>query len=178
MTLPKTGEGVPSKTKMPRVGYSQDQKTEAIALYVEVGPSEASRQTGVPKDTIAKWATQVGARTKISQTANGRAAQKLRWEDRREGMAHDLGRVAAKAIAMAEVAVDAEDGKLAQTAVTVAAIAIDKAQLLTGGATNRVEHAGYDEREKEIRQLIDQKRALAAGAVRLDDHRATGTDHP
>lgn len=162
---------------MPVV-YSDDQKTLALAAYVEVGPSEAERRTGVPKNTICAWARKAGLRTTASQTRAGRETQRLKWEDRRDGMAHDLGRVAAKAIAMAETAIDNEDGKLTQTAITSAAIAIDKAQLLTGGVTNRVEHAGYDEREKEIRQLIDQKRALAAGAVRLDDHRPTGTNNP
>lgn len=160
------------------VAYSDQQKTEAVELYVSVGPSEAERICGVPKNTICAWARKAGAKTTISKTAAGRAAQRVKWEDRRDGMAHDLGRVAAKALAMAEAAIDAEDGKLTQTAITSAAIAIDKAQLLTGGATNRVEHAGYEEREKEIRALVDQKRALAAGAVRLDDHRPTGTSNP
>lgn len=158
--------------------YTDQQKTEALELYVTHGPTETSRRTGIPKDTVSAWAAKAGLRTNVSKTANGRAAQRIKWEDRRDGMAHDLGRVAAKAIAWAERAIDSDDGKTAQTAITSAAIAIDKAQLLTGGATNRVEHAGYDEREKEIRQLIDQKRALAAGAVRLDDHRPTGTNHP
>lgn len=37
--------------------YTPDQRKEALALYVEVGPAEAERQTGIPKKTMLPGAT-------------------------------------------------------------------------------------------------------------------------
>ncbi len=43
--------------------YTPEQKAEALRLYAEVGPSEAARQTGIPKSTVESWARRTGART-------------------------------------------------------------------------------------------------------------------
>lgn len=43
--------------------WSDSQRGEALALYVDVGPSEAARRTGIPKSTIHDWAAKEGLST-------------------------------------------------------------------------------------------------------------------
>ena len=40
--------------------YSEHQRTEAIRLYSADGPSAASRELGIPKTTIIRWAKDAG----------------------------------------------------------------------------------------------------------------------
>ncbi len=42
------------------MSYTDKQKTEAVALYVEVGAAEAARQTGAGARTIRRWADEAG----------------------------------------------------------------------------------------------------------------------
>lgn len=46
-----------------RRAYTPEQKTEALQLYVDHGPAEASRSTGIPAKTIASWAGRSGMQT-------------------------------------------------------------------------------------------------------------------
>jgi transposase-like protein len=48
--------------------YSADQRTQALALYTELGPTEASRQTKIPARTISTWAKRAGLKTKVVAT--------------------------------------------------------------------------------------------------------------
>lgn len=40
--------------------YTEEQKAKALRLYVEVGPCEAARRTGIPKASIIRWAKAAG----------------------------------------------------------------------------------------------------------------------
>ncbi|MEX0755688.1 MAG: transposase [Actinomycetota bacterium] len=64
--------------KRPR-RYSAAEKETALALYVDVGPKEAARRTGVPQGTIASWARRAGVKTRTvskAQAATDAAAAK------------------------------------------------------------------------------------------------------
>lgn len=55
--------------------YTTEQKNQAIAIYREHGPTEASRRTGIAKSTITRWAQKAGVRTTVlSRTAAATAA--------------------------------------------------------------------------------------------------------
>jgi hypothetical protein len=45
---------------MARTYYTAEQRTEALKLYAEAGPAEASRRTGIKRATISKWASRNG----------------------------------------------------------------------------------------------------------------------
>ncbi|MCL4309924.1 MAG: hypothetical protein M0Z32_04895 [Actinomycetota bacterium] len=79
---------------MNRRTYTTAEKEEALALYADVGPAEAGRQTGIPKATIRKWAHRSGltnmtpVTSKKTQAAN--EANRVRNEARREEVKEKL----------------------------------------------------------------------------------------
>ena len=78
----------PSKT--PK-SYSDGDKAEALALYVEKGPREASRQTGIPVRTITRWAAARGLSTEVeTKTAAATAAAREKAALLREQLRHKL----------------------------------------------------------------------------------------
>lgn len=52
---------------MARRVYTEEQKAEALRIYENEGPSEAARQTGIPKGTIAAWGKRTGVQTYAAQ---------------------------------------------------------------------------------------------------------------
>ncbi|MEX2439673.1 MAG: transposase [Actinomycetota bacterium] len=54
--------------KRPR-RYSAAEKETALALYVDVGPKEAARRTGIAQGTIASWARRAGVKTRTTSKA-------------------------------------------------------------------------------------------------------------
>jgi len=70
---------------MPVMKYTDEQRTEALALYVEHGTAEAARLFGVSPRTIRRWANEEGlaaARDKTLTDAGERL--KVRHETMRE----------------------------------------------------------------------------------------------
>lgn len=43
-----------------RRSFSPEERSQALRLYAEVGPSEAARRTGIGRSTITSWATRQG----------------------------------------------------------------------------------------------------------------------
>jgi len=124
-----------------RRSYTDEQKQAALDAYAEHGPAEASRQTGVPTKTIASWAARSGVQMDAGARSSAVEAAKITWEIRRKTLADDFGRAAAELIEHARIAARTSDRpRDAQALMTAAAIGVDKAQLLAGGATARVEH--------------------------------------
>lgn len=70
--------------------YTAQEKERALALYTDLGPAEAARRIGIPKNTIGKWAQRSGLTglspltAKKTQAAN--AANRVRNESRREAV--------------------------------------------------------------------------------------------
>jgi hypothetical protein len=140
----------PVRTIAPNMGkrsYTPEQRTQALELYRTDGPRAAAATTGIPLGTITSWAKNAGIRTRaIENAAACVQATSLKWEERRIGLAHEMGRVAELAISRA---VDELDH--AQAFATTAAILVDKAQLLTGAATSR--HETVSNVDAEIERL-------------------------
>lgn len=131
---------------MARRRYTEDEKAEALALYATDGPTAVQAQLGIPKQTVQQWASDAGVRTvRNEHTAAATEAARLDWQERRIALAHRMGAVAEKALAVAEEMLDARTPSKAKDAATTMAILADKAQLLTGGATSRQFSHGVQE---------------------------------
>ncbi len=117
--------------------YTPQQKAHALALYLEHGPAQAGRLTGIPSGTIRQWAKRDGVTvTRGKKAAANVVAATLSWQQRRYRILSVLGDAAEEFIAAGRGAEDAGDR---MKHITAAAIVIDKAQLLDGAATARTE---------------------------------------
>lgn len=155
--------------------WTQDQRDEALRLLAEVGKAEASRRTGVPAGTIAAWGVRSRTRaplpelqrkateTRLASIAERKARlaedllgdlEKLRaqlWAPtvERKPMVVSLGKDSGSQIEIAEVHLEQPTFRDQKTIVEAVALALDKVQLLTGAATERVETVGI-ERTPEV----------------------------
>jgi hypothetical protein len=148
---------------LPR-SYADAERNEALSLYLEVGAAEASRRCGVPAGTIRQWAHRRGLTT--ARTASARAsveAARLTWAQRRAEVATRAGEGAATFLDDAIAEKSARNRRDLMAAFKMAA---EGAQLLSGGATERVELTEEQRRER-VRELRDElaarREAKAAG---------------
>lgn len=124
--------------------YTDEDRAAALAMYAEHGPTVVQDEMGIPKATVCNWARANGVETRSIENAAARVqASTLAWAERRLAMADRIGTVAEMALVQVENAVCGTDGspsmRDAKDAATTMAILIDKAQLLTGAATERHE---------------------------------------
>jgi transposase-like protein len=49
--------------KTPSRRYTDEERTKALDLYLEHGPAEAGRRTGISARTIATWARRAGLKS-------------------------------------------------------------------------------------------------------------------
>lgn len=131
--------------------YTPAQRDEAVNLAADAGLSEASRRLQISKGSLSRWCAEAGV--ELFQPKRVQVAA-LRWEERRLDLAHEAGRVAAKALAATESYLAESRPREAQQAATTMAILADKAQLLTGAATSRSEHSVSPERAVELRDKV------------------------
>lgn len=142
--------------------YTDAQKAAALDLYPEHGTAETSRRTNIPARTITRWARDAGlmSQANAEKTSEARAAGAERvaqaWGDFREAEAMGAGATAIRlreAImkALADPKSTAVDAK--NLAITYG-ILIDKAELLSGQATERIEHWVESDVDAELRALV------------------------
>ena len=154
---------------MPAAKWTPEQKTTALDLYREHGPAEAARRTGIPLGTISSWAKRSGVQTAAPENARVRVeAAKIKWAERRLTIADEFGTAIVEFLAAGRKAAADGDGRNTQAFATAAAISLDKAQLVTGGPTERTEH-----------EVTDPQRRLAvvtelAAKVRPAEGQAAG----
>lgn len=152
---------------MTRRTYTEQQRQDALGRYEHDGLAAAARATRVPKSTIRTWAAAAGVRTfGTEQTRAANEVREVDLEARRQAIAvrlYDEADAALDAIArpvpvyamtrdglgtgLAPAANPADRQRL----MTTAAIAIDKASLLTGEATERLEDTGGFDLEADLR---------------------------
>ena len=145
--------------------YTPAQRKEALALYEEHGPAEASRRTGIPSPTIRTWAMRDGRTTRVPPSHKTRAATgaaRRSWAEHRLELAAKTGAVADELLGRILAARRASDVRALATGF---AALVEKGQLLDGGATERVE-LSEAERIERVRALRDQlaERRAAKGA--------------
>jgi transposase-like protein len=77
--------------------YTAKQREEALALYVEHGPAEASRRCGIPSTTIRQWGKRSGKTSpRADRAAAGAVAARLTWAARKAEVAQRSGEAAAE----------------------------------------------------------------------------------
>ena len=180
---------------MPRQRHTDAEREEALRLVAEVGQAEAARRTGIPAGTIASWAHRHGvASPDAGTTAKASAASvATRKQKLAEGLLRDIERLRERLFAPHTqrkpmvVSDGARDGSHIEVAdveleqlppgdqkllMTAIAIAVDKVQILTGEATERIEQVAGEptvaERAERARQVVDQ-------LAEKREQRATGT---
>lgn len=160
-------------TAMTRARWTTNQRTAALELYREHGPSEAARQTGIPKQTIASWARRSGTHTNaVANTTEAAAAAKAKRDLKREEIRTRLLEKASDMLGrMDEPHIDFRGKDADQVTfpkatsgdcknyATAAAILIDKFRLEMGEATDRGEQHHRFERDEQtdhrLAKLID-----------------------
>lgn len=142
--------------------WSDEQKAHALEIYRTDGPNEAERQTGIPHSSIIRWAQAQGVELEsIENKSKAVQAARLVWQKRRNDLVEEMS----DTITIAHLGVQYElieaHWKEAKDAATTMAILIDKAQLLSGGATGRTEtsHMTREEIERKIKELRNDELA-------------------
>lgn len=149
---------------MQRTRYSPEQKAEALELLATVGKAEAARRTGIPPGTIASWGSRNGVRAVDDERVH---AARQAWAERRAVLADTLGEVADQATAkLKQMIVD--DEVSAAELVRAIAVVVDRAQLLSGDATERTEQlsggeSAAGERRHRATGVVDELAARRAG---------------
>lgn len=166
---------------MPATKTTPEQKAEALAIYAEHGPAEASRRTGIRAGTIAIWAKRAGVTATRRETivaavetarltlAQQRAelaadllsdARKLRASIWSPMMAFHWGSTSERDHSVVTTRTEFMEHEIGQPTpndqknlLLAAAIAIDKSNLLAGEATSRTEHLNAEE---AVRRLADE----------------------
>lgn len=143
---------------MQRLQYTPEQKAHALALLAEVGKAEAARRTGIAAGTIASW----GSRNGVSAPEAGKMAQQVTasWQIRKVALGEKLGTLCEKMAQGIDDRLDAKSIAGVRDLAASIAILVDRAQLLTGGATARTEVVERTpEAEAEVAQVLAQLRA-------------------
>lgn len=86
--------------------YTDQQRADALALYVEHGLAETHRRTGIPRGTLSSWQQRAGVQTADPDGSRARArtaAARARWEELSEDRRQEL---AARLLAEAHILLD------------------------------------------------------------------------
>jgi hypothetical protein len=145
--------------------YTPEQREDALRLIADVGPAEASRRLEIPAGTTRSWAWRHGVATPVPESERTRAATdaaKLSWAQRRLELARETGAVASELLERMRDATKAADVRSLATAFGVV---VEKAQLLDGAATERVEISEADRRERvaALRDEVAARRSARDG---------------
>jgi hypothetical protein len=149
---------------MPAAKWTAEQKTEALRLYETEGLKAATEETGIPAATIRSLAHRSGVAARCTEQRRVNVeATKLVWAERRGVMVEEIGAVAHMALAQTVAALELGKSRDAKDLATTMAILVDKAQLLSGGATSRSEHADPRAKLAHLKdELAERRRTTAA----------------
>lgn len=139
---------------MPKRRYTPDERTAALALYAEHGPTAVQDTLGIPKGTVTGWAKAAGIGTvRNERTAAATEAMALDAAERR-------ARLADRLLGIAEMSVDQQAELIRRSdlrdVVGAGTRAIHDHMLLSGAATERHEHVTVDAVDAEIARLVDE----------------------
>lgn len=141
--------------------WSDEQKEQALRLYRVNGAAHASGVLGIPQGTIRRWASERGERTLAPKNVEAAVeATRLKWSARRLTMADEVGEVAQLALDKVREMLEGDKLRDAASGTTAFGTLVDKAQLLSGGATSRqhVDHASLVEEAKaKVLSLVPQR---------------------
>lgn len=127
--------------------YTTEQKTEAVRLYIEVGPEEAAKQIGCSRRAVYDWLGLYGVQTK--KPDEQRAETELRHTAKREALREAL----LDGALMGAAALTTTDPKGFQALTVGIGVLLDKYRLERGETTSRTEHVSIGLVESEIVKL-------------------------
>ena len=142
--------------------YTEEDRANAVAVWKEHGTAEAERRTGITGRTITRWAKAAGEMsqdmTQKTSTARAHAAEKvaLQWGDYRSGEAAQAGAAAAHIRRQVIEASDEGNHLLLRARSISYGILIDKAELLSGNATERIEGWAESELDRDLKSLVNE----------------------
>lgn len=162
--------------------YTATQKQQVIELWPEHGTAETARRTGVPSRTVLRYVKDAGLMTQDRQekTAEMRTALSEKvtaaWSDFRAQEALAAGSAAARmrrevleasqeaelAVGVSPAAVSAQ-ASLLKARVVAYGVFIDKAELLSGLATKRIEVWAESEVDRDLREAVELMEAKIRG---------------
>lgn len=165
------------KTKGRR--YTASERARAMQLYREHGPAQAARRLGIPYETIRRWARDSGeikpSQTPHEQTARAHAMATTRvsskWADVRTTEADEAGAAARMARERILDVLYSDDHQMLRAAVNAYEILINKAEMLSGQATERIAVWAEQDLDRELKELVktleDQKRGELPASKRM-----------
>jgi hypothetical protein len=134
--------------------YTREQRAEALKLYAEHGPAEASRRTGIKRSTISKWASRAGVCSERAERT--RKATEAALETYAERRARLGAKCAAEAEALVDRIRDANPLNAANLA-RAAHLLIRDGALLSDEAAQRVDdYPTQDEFDREVEKLVQE----------------------
>jgi len=142
--------------------WTDKQKEAALAMYAKHGTAATVEATGIPRRTLLRWASDAGivAQASREKTAEARAVSAQQateaWGDYREKEALLAGAAASRLRRGVAEASDDGNHLLLRARSIAYGIMIDKAELLSGNATERIETWAKDEVDTEIRELVTE----------------------
>jgi transposase-like protein len=145
--------------------YTDAERNEALALYLEVGAAEAARRLGFAAGTIRQWAHRAGMTdTRHAAAKAGVAAARLTWAQRRAAITVRFGDAAASFL---EKAIGEKSARNSRDLMASADMAVKNAQLLSDGATGRVELTEPERRKRvqELRNELAERREANSAKV-------------
>ena len=140
------------------MNYTDAQKAEAVELSVDVGATEAARQTGISKRSINTWRNQAGhtARANIKKTEAASAVLAAAAREKRL----DIHELLLDNVIAGLKASDPSDAKAFQLLSVGCATHLDKYRLEMGEATGRTETVDLPSAEStidvEVARLVEQ----------------------
>jgi transposase-like protein len=138
--------------------YTESEKADAVAHYLEHGLADTHHKTGVPRATLRDWLVKAGhdptdcAVHTAEQTKAAVAQHVLTLEENRARAREAFARVSVYA---AEKVMSSKNGNDARGWATASAIMTDKLRLELGEATDRTEHLSPD-RNPEYEEALDR----------------------
>lgn len=145
--------------------YTVEQKAQVIEIWPNNGTAETARVTGVHERTIIRWVTEAGlmSEDRREKTADMRAAgaeQVARsWADFRSQEALAAGAAANRMRREVLEASEEKNANLLKARIIAYGIFIDKAELLSGQATQRIQVWAESEVDRELREAIAELEA-------------------
>jgi hypothetical protein len=144
--------------------YSAQEKNKVLALYQEHGPTVASRKSGIPYQTITRWARDSGVvRDEITpqaQVARSHAMASSRtagaWADFREEEALAAGAAAELVRFRLLELLPSDDSQMLRAVTDAYDKLIANAERLSGQATERIQLWAQTDLDRELRGLVSQ----------------------
>jgi len=141
------------------MGYTDEQKAEAVRLYVEVGASAAARKIGCSRDIIYDWLSRYPTLVGDEKAKERRQARVLMRETKREaGRDAILDAYLAGAVTAAGIASDPDQAKAYQLLSVGAGTFLDKYRLEMGESTSRTELHTDSQIDRELARAVDEFR--------------------